>query len=86
MSDHILQIRSVGDTNKNQIIVANYSNKGERQTPILVFQKYGENYSLTEIFLGSEWGYSILPSPRQRKSEKNLALASRETFEVRLAK
>ena len=78
MSETILQIRSVGDTNKNDIIVANHSNEGERQTPILVFQKYGENYFLTEISLGTEWGYSIRPSPRQRESEKTLALASLE--------
>ncbi len=80
MSDNILQIRSVGDTNKNDIIVANHSNEGERQTPILVFQKYGENYFLTEISLGTEWGYSIRPSRRQRESEKALALASRENI------
>jgi len=80
MSETILQIRSVGDTNKNDIIVANHSNEGERQTPILVFQKYGENYFLTEISLGTEWGYSIRPSRRQRESEKALALASRENI------
>ncbi len=65
-------------TTNNDIIVANHSNEGERQTPILVFQKYGENYFLTEISLGTEWGYSIRPSPRQRESEKTLALASLE--------
>lgn len=86
-SDNILQIRSAGDTNKKQIILANYSNAGKRQTPKLVFQKYGESYFLTEIFFDSEqWGYSIRPSRRQRESEKNLALASLETIEVRLAK
>lgn len=86
MSDNVLQFRSVGDANKQQIIIATHSNQDKRQTPILVFQKYGENYFLTEIFLGTEWGYSIPPSRRQRESEKNLALASLEKIEVRLAK
>jgi hypothetical protein len=78
MSETILQIRSVGDTNNNRIIIANQSNAGKRQAPILVFQKYGENYFLTEIFLGTEWVYSIRPSRLQRESEKDLALASLE--------
>ncbi len=86
-SDNILLISSVGDANKKQIIVANHSSAGERQTPKLVFQKYGENYFLTEIFFDTvQSGYSIRPSRRQRESEKNLALASPETIEVRLAK
>lgn len=73
-SDNILQIRSVGDANKKQIIVANYSNAGKRQTPKLAFQKYGESYFLTQIVFDSEqWGYSIRPSRRQRESEKHLA-------------
>ena len=73
-NDNILQIRSVGDVNKNQIILANYSNAGKRQTPKLVFQQYGESYFLTEIFLDSgRWGYSIPPSRGQRESEKHLA-------------
>jgi hypothetical protein len=86
MSDNILHIRNVGDANKQQIIIATHSNEGKRQTPILLFQKYGENYFLTEIFLGTDWGYSIPPSRRQRESEKNLALASLEKIEVRLEK
>lgn len=73
-SDNILLIRSVRDPNKNQIIFANHSNAGKRQTPKLVFLKYGQSYFLTQIFLDSEkWGYSIPPSRRQRESEKNLA-------------
>ena len=73
-SDNVLQIRSVADANKRQIILANYSMAGKRQTPKLVFQKYGESYVLTQIFLDSEqWGYSIRPSRRQRESEKHLA-------------
>jgi hypothetical protein len=87
LNDNILQIRSVGDANKNHIIIANHSNAGKRQTPKLVFQKYGENYFLTKIFLDTEqWGYSIRPSRRQRESENNLGLASLETIEVRLPK
>jgi hypothetical protein len=78
MSGTILQIRSVGDTNHRQIIMANHSNPGKRQTPVLVFQKYGENYFLHEIVLGTDWGYSIHPSRRQRQSEKDLALVSLE--------
>ena len=86
-SDNILLIRSVDDANKRQIIVANHSIRGTGQTPTLVFQKYGENYFLTKIFLNTEqWGYAIRPSRRQRESGKNLALASPETIAVRLAK
>ncbi|MCA1638360.1 MAG: hypothetical protein LC768_08505 [Acidobacteria bacterium] len=87
LNDNILQIRSVGNADKKQIILANHSNAGKRQMPKLVFQRYGENYFLTKIFLDTEhWGYSIRPSRRQREGEKNLALASLETIEVRLAK
>ncbi len=85
-SDNILQIRSVRDTSKNEIIVANHSN-GQRQTPRLVFQKYGEDYVLTGIFLDTDqWGYSIRLPRRQRESANNLALASRKTINVSLAK
>ena len=87
LSNDILQIRSVRDVNNNQFIIANHSNAGQRQTPRLVFQKYGENYFLTKVFLDTEqWGYSIRPPRRQREGEKNVALASLETIEVRLAK
>ena len=73
-SDNVLQIRSVGDANKKQIFLANYSNAGKRRTPKLVFKQYGGNYFLTEIFLDSgQWGYSIPPSRRQRDSEQHLA-------------
>lgn len=86
-SDNILQVRSVGDADKKQIIVAGAINAGKRQTPKLVFQKSGETYFLTEIFLDAEqWGYAIRPSHRQRESEKNLALATPEKIEIRLAK
>jgi len=85
-SGSILQIRSVGGSNKTQIILANQSIRGEGQTPRLVFQKYGANYSLTKIYLdGEQWGYSIRHSRRQSVREKNLALASLLTIEVRLA-
>lgn len=73
-SDNILQIRSLGDANTNQLILANSSNAVKTQTPKLVFQKYGERYFLTHIFFGSEqWGYSIIPSRGQRESERLLA-------------
>jgi len=73
-SDNILIIRNVSDPNKTQIILANHSILSKRNTPKLVFQKYGESYFLTQIFLDSgHWGYSIHPSRRQRESEKNLA-------------
>jgi hypothetical protein len=86
-SNNVLRIRSVSDVNKQKFIVANHSYSGKSQTRKLVFQKYGENYFLIQIFLDTEqWGYSIRPSRRQRETEKNLALASRETIEVRLAK
>lgn len=73
-SDNILQIRSLGGANKNEIILAGHSNAGKRQPPKLVFQKYGKRYFLTQIVLDSgQWGYSIRPSRRQRESEKHLA-------------
>jgi hypothetical protein len=74
-SDNILKIRSVGEVNEQQIITVNHSIARERQTPKLVFEKYGETYFLTQIFLESgDWGYSIRPSRGQRESEH---LASR---------
>ncbi|MGI8838016.1 MAG: hypothetical protein ACR2H4_15455 [Pyrinomonadaceae bacterium] len=86
-SDNILRIRSLGGANKSQIIVTTLSNAGKGQTPRLVFQKYGETYFLSDIFLDTEqWGYSIRPSRRQRESEKNLALASLKVIEVPLAR
>ena len=86
-SDNILRIRGLGDANKNQLIVAALANAGKGKTPRLVFRKYGETYFLSEIFLDTEqWGYSIRPSRRQREKEKNLALATLERIEVRLAK
>ncbi|MFS8087253.1 MAG: hypothetical protein ACMG6H_16590 [Acidobacteriota bacterium] len=85
-NDNILEIRSVRDLSKIEIIVANHLT-GQKQMPRLVFQKYGEDYFLTSIFLDTDqWGYSIRPSRRQHESEKNLALASLKTAEVRLAK
>ena len=85
-SDNIFQIRSVRDTSKNEIIVANHAN-GKGQTPRLVFQKYGEDYFLTGIFLDTDQlGYSIRPPRRQRENAKKLALASRKTIDVSLAK
>lgn len=90
LSGNILQIRSVRSVRsaaKNEIIVANQANGGERQMPRLVFQKYGENYFLTAIFMDTdEWGYSIRAPRRQRESAKNLALASHKTINVRLAR
>ena len=77
VSDKIFLIRGVGDTNYKQFIIANHSNAGKTQAPTLVFQKVGENYFLTQMFLESgQGGYSIRPSRRQREREKDLALAS----------
>ena len=87
LSGSLLQISSVRDVNKTQFLIANHSDAGKRQTPKLVFQKYGGNYFLTKIVLDSGgWGYSSRPSRRQREGEKNLALASLETIEVSLAR
>ena len=84
--NNTLRIRSVGDANKNELFLANHSIGDKGQTPRLVFQKYGENYVLTKIFLDTDaWGYAVRLSRRQRESERNLALASLETIEVRLA-
>lgn len=72
--DNILRISRVGDVHKTQFIVAQHANAGKTQTPKLVFQKYGQSYFLTQIFLDSgAWGYSIHPSQRQRESEGQLA-------------
>ena len=84
--DNILIIRSVSDANKTEFIPANHSNVGRRQTPKLVFRKYGEEYFLTEIIFGTESGFLIRPSRRRREGEKELALASPPRIEVRLAK
>ena len=78
-SDNILIIRSQSDAKKNQIVIANHSNAAKKQTPRLVFRKYGEDYFLTEIILDTQqWGYSLHPSRRQRQSEKDLARVSLE--------
>lgn len=74
-SDNILQIISLGEANRSEIIVAALSNAGRAQKPRLIFRKYGDDkYFLTEIFLDTQqWGFWIQPSRRQRESEKNLA-------------
>ena len=73
-SDNILLIRSVDHPTKRQIILANHSIAGKGNKPKLVFQKFGQNYFLTEIFLETDyWGYSIRPSRLQQEIEKQLA-------------
>ena len=85
--NNILRISSAGDVSKTEFFVAKELNVGKMETPKLLFKKYGETYFLTQIFLDSgQWGYSIRPSRRQRERERNLALASLETIEGRLAK
>ena len=70
----VLRIGSVSDSNKAEFLLANQSNTGSSQTPRLVFEKYGEDYFLTKLFLDTQqWGYSIRPSRRQLQGEKNLA-------------
>jgi hypothetical protein len=74
-SDNVLLIRSVSDMKNNWLFFANNSIGGKGKRPRLVFQKSGENYVLTRIFLDTDqWGYAIRPSRRQRESEQNLAL------------
>lgn len=69
----VLKIGSVIDANKSEFLLANHSNAGSSQTPRLVFEKYGEDYFLTKLFLDTQqWGYSIR-FRRQLRSEKNLA-------------
>lgn len=73
-NDNILLIRSVGDASKIQIIRANHLIAGKGQSPKLFFQKYGENYFLTQIFLDTDQrGYSIPPSRRHRENKNSLA-------------
>jgi hypothetical protein len=86
-SDNILVIRSVADASRNELLAGNHSIGDKGQTPRFVFQKYGENYVLTGIFLDTDqWSYAIRRSRRQRENEQNLALASPKTMEARLAK
>lgn len=73
--DNVLRIRHVSDTNKTAFILANHSNAGASKghTPRLVFQKNGEDYFLTKIFLDTQQGgYSIAPSRLQRESGKRV--------------
>ena len=70
----VLRIGRISDANKSEFILANPSNAGRSQTPRLVFEKYGEDYFLTKLFLDTQqWGYSIRSSHRQLRSEKTLA-------------
>jgi hypothetical protein len=85
-SEYILQIRSLGDGNKNEFFFARHSVGAKGLTARLIFLKYGENYFLSKIFLDTDqWGYAIRPSRRQLENDRNPALASRETIELRLA-
>jgi len=87
--NNVLRIGTVSDANKSEFIFAIQSNAGRSQTPRLVFQKDGENYFLTQIFLDTQqWGYSIRPAQRQLQSEKNLAsrLPSKQMKVVTLLK
>lgn len=86
-SDNVLVIRSVADASTNELFAANHAIGDNGQTPRLVFERHGENYVLTGVFLDTDqWGYAVRRSRRQRDSEPNLALASLKTTEVRLAK
>lgn len=72
--DNILQIRSVSGANESQFIATSHSRTALPRVPKLVFEKYGENYFLTDIVLESgQWGYSIRASRPQRESERQLA-------------
>ena len=84
---HLLRISNVSNAKKTQIILANLQLATRTQRPKLVFLKDGEGCFLTQIFLESgEWGYSIIPSRRQRDSEKHLASRITRRTEARLAK
>lgn len=84
-NDNLLQISNTNGKNK-KLIVANLSNAGKREEPKLVFQRHGENLFLTKIFLdGTDWGYALRPSRKQRESEKNLASAPTQIVEVSLS-
>ena len=84
--DNILKITSLSGASKSGFILANQSNVGAKQTPRLVFRKYGEDYFLTKIIFRTESDFLIRPSRRQRESEKDLALASAPSIEILLAK
>lgn len=85
-SDNLLQIRNANGKTK-KLIVANLSNAGKREEPKLIFQRYGENFFLSKVFLdGTNWGYALRSSRKQRESEKNLASAPTETVEVSISK
>ena len=77
LGNNILQIRSLRDSKTNELLLATNSDAGKNQTPRLVFRKYGEDYVLTEVFLGADqWSYSINPTRRQRESENLVASRS----------
>ena len=72
--DNILQIRSVSGATESQFIATSHSRTALMRVPKLVFEKYGENYFLTDIVLESgQWGYSIRASRPQRESERQMA-------------
>jgi len=73
-NNNVLKIGSVSDANKAEFILANQANSRRTQTPRLVFEKYGQDYFLTNLFLDTQqWSYSIRPARRQLRSEKTLA-------------
>jgi len=79
-SDNVLQLRGTEKEN-SQLIIANLSYAGKRQSPKLVFRQIGEEYYLTKVFLtDGNWGFSIRPSRGQTENAKKLA--SIKTVEV----
>lgn len=82
-SDNVLAIRNA-DGGRNQLIIANQLYSGKIQSEKLIFERRGENYFLTGVFLeGGNWGLS-LPAPRG-KNEKNI-IAATKTVELSLSK
>jgi hypothetical protein len=82
-ADNLLVFRDGGG--KTRLIIADKLYAGTIQQPKLVFERRGENFQLTGIFLESgQWGFS-LPAKRE-KSERYVSSSKTEKAEVLLSK
>jgi len=86
MSDHALAIRSL-DGKKTALLNAPLtigsrdSSDGRR----LVFNKYGDQYFLSQVWLEVDSGRQLFPTPAERKTAKEHRLAERNAAPERVA-